>query len=84
MNYIKDSILKLEPYSVPGRPAAVKLNQNESPFDWPPSVKVKILKKIRENRLESLSSGRKPGASYQAGRLCWTLSRRHPSGERLK
>jgi histidinol-phosphate aminotransferase len=48
MSYIKNSILRLEPYSVPGRPAAIKLNQNESPFDWPPSVKVKILKKLEK------------------------------------
>ncbi|MDD8020981.1 MAG: histidinol-phosphate transaminase [Acidobacteriota bacterium] len=46
MSYIKNSILKLEPYSVPGRPAAVKLNQNESPFDWPPAIKEKIFKKL--------------------------------------
>ncbi len=48
MTYIKSNILKLEPYSVPGRPTAVKLNQNESPFDWPPAIKEKILKKLEK------------------------------------
>ena len=43
LNRIKPGIRALEPYSVRGRTAPIKLNQNENPFDIPAVIKEKVL-----------------------------------------
>jgi histidinol-phosphate aminotransferase len=43
LNRIKPGIRALEPYSVKGRAAPIKLNQNENPFDIPTVIKEKVL-----------------------------------------
>jgi len=40
---IRRIVRSLEPYTVPGHPAPVKLNQNENPFDLPEDLKKAIL-----------------------------------------
>ncbi|MCL4538157.1 MAG: aminotransferase class I/II-fold pyridoxal phosphate-dependent enzyme, partial [Bacteroidetes bacterium] len=39
----RKSVLDLAPYAVSGHPAKIKLNQNESPFDIPESLKKEII-----------------------------------------
>ncbi|MDA0874159.1 MAG: histidinol-phosphate transaminase [Bacteroidetes bacterium] len=44
LELIRPAVRAEKPYIVPGtRPVAVKLNQNESPFDLPPSLKRELL-----------------------------------------
>ncbi len=43
INRIKPSVHALETYSVKGRTAPIKLNQNENPFDIPMVIKEKVL-----------------------------------------
>lgn len=69
-NRVPEQLLKLfrpavraeKPYLVPGaRPVAVKLNQNESPFDLPPGMKRELLEaffQIDFNRYPSEQPGR--------------------------
>lgn len=42
----RKSVLDLAPYAVSGRPAKIKLNQNESPFDIPEGLKKEILEEF--------------------------------------
>jgi len=45
---IKPSVRALEPYDVKGKPAKVKLNQNENPFDLPIELKDEILAELKK------------------------------------
>ncbi len=42
----RKTVLDLSPYGVSGHPAKVKLNQNESPFDIPASLKQEIIEEF--------------------------------------
>lgn len=46
MKYIRKSIQELKEYTVPQDKYEVKLNQNESPYDVPKSLKEEIIKRI--------------------------------------
>lgn len=46
VNRIKPSVRALEPYSVKGLTARIKLNQNENPFDIPMVIKEKVLSRL--------------------------------------
>ena len=50
MDYIVDSIKRLPDFVVPYHPECIKLNQNESPFDIPVSIKQKICEKLVEKK----------------------------------
>ncbi len=45
---IKPSVRALEPYDVKGKPARVKLNQNENPFDLPIALKEEIFAEMKK------------------------------------
>ncbi len=47
LKLIKPEVLALEGYSVPIPPHAIKLNQNESPWDLPDAIKEAFLKRLR-------------------------------------
>lgn len=48
VNSIKDSVRRLRPYSLVPHRAAVKLNQNENPWDAPAEVKQETLNRMKE------------------------------------
>ena len=45
-NWIKKDVLNQPPYKVKTIPYQIKLNQNESPWDWPIDIKERIGKSI--------------------------------------
>ena len=45
-NWIKKDVLNQPPYKVKTIPYQIKLNQNESPWDWPIEIKERIAKSI--------------------------------------
>jgi histidinol-phosphate aminotransferase len=47
-NSIKDSVLALRPYSLAPHRAAVKLNQNENPWDAPAEIKQETLNRMKD------------------------------------
>ncbi len=47
LKLIKPEVLALEGYSVPAPPHAMKLNQNESPYDLPDAIKEVFLERLR-------------------------------------
>jgi histidinol-phosphate aminotransferase len=46
---VKSSVSGLREYHVPQQPVAIKLNQNESPWDVPPLVKATICRKLAKS-----------------------------------
>ncbi len=47
-SYLEPSLVASEVYKIDTPKVGVKLDQNESPFDWPQSLKEKIVKKLVE------------------------------------
>jgi histidinol-phosphate aminotransferase len=47
-NSIKDSVLALQPYTLAPHRAAVKLNQNENPWDAPAEIKQETLSRMKD------------------------------------
>lgn len=44
--YIRKEVLAIPAYHVPIEPDAIKLNQNESPWELPPQIKIKITERL--------------------------------------
>lgn len=55
--FLEPSLLKAAPYSIDTPDVRVKLDQNESPWDWPDEIKAKVL-----SRLARMPWNRYPGA----------------------
>ena len=45
---VRDVIAAMDAYTLAIRPAKIKLNQNESPFDVPPQIKQEVLAKVAQ------------------------------------
>src|SRR5439155_16060848 len=45
LRHIKPSVRSIAAYTLAARPAAVKLNQNENPYDLPDAVKERVVQK---------------------------------------
>jgi len=43
LRHVKPEVLSIAAYTLAARPAAIKINQNENPFDLPESVKQKVV-----------------------------------------
>ncbi|OPX18586.1 histidinol-phosphate transaminase [candidate division WOR-3 bacterium 4484_100] len=61
MNGIRRTVQELEEYTVPQPQRMIKLNQNESPFDLPESIKVRILQRLRQITWNRYPLSKSPG-----------------------
>ena len=44
--WIREAVRELRPYTLEAREAAVKLDQNESPYDFPEELKQEVLRRV--------------------------------------
>lgn len=72
--FIRDAIRELRAYTLEPREAPVKLDQNESPFDFPPELKREV-----EARVASRGWNRYP--DFETERLRAAIALRHGLGE---
>ncbi|MGH9458231.1 MAG: histidinol-phosphate transaminase [Thermoanaerobaculia bacterium] len=71
---IRKAVRELRPYTLEPREAAIKLDQNESPFDFPSELKREV-----ERRIAARAWNRYP--DFETARLRAALAARHALGE---